>query len=145
MLHYTECGLDNIWLMNGYEEVDTPYGKATIVDNERGLHEAIVESLYKKSSDLTGHEFLFLRKEMDMSQMAIAEVFGVQDTTIRNFERKEKLGSAYSHLMKAVCQEYFSGQTRINVIIEAAKAKHDLGEKEELHFTESAEGWKQAA
>ena len=29
MYHYRECGLRNVWLANGYDEHDTPYGPGT--------------------------------------------------------------------------------------------------------------------
>lgn len=144
MLHYTACGLDNVWLLNGYEVIETPYGEATTVENERALHDAIAKSLFSQPGILTGKEFLFLRKEMDMSQQAIAEVFGVSDQTVRNLERKEKLDAAYSHLMKAVSQEYFTGSSRILEIIEAAKDKHDRGDIR-ISFEEDDNGWHQAA
>ncbi|RUM91038.1 MAG: transcriptional regulator [Thiomicrospira sp.] len=144
MLQYTECGLDNIWLLNGYEVIETPYGEATMIENERALHDAIAESLFCQSGVLTGKEFLFLRKEMDMSQKAIADVFGVTDGTVRNLERKEKLDAAYSHLMKALSQEYFTGSSRILEIIEAAKDKHDRKDSR-ISFEEDENGWHQKA
>lgn len=142
MLHYTECGLDNVWLLNGYEVIDTPYGKATTVENERALHDAIAKSLFTQPGILTGKEFLFLRKEMDMSQQAVAEVFGVSEQTVRGLERKEKLDAIYSHLMKAVSQEYFTGSSRIMEIIEAAKDKHDRKDIQ-INFEEDGTGWQQ--
>ena len=30
LYHFTECGLDNVWLVNGYNEIDTAYGKAKV-------------------------------------------------------------------------------------------------------------------
>lgn len=142
MLHYTACGLDNIWLLNGYEVIETPYGEATMVENERALHDAIAKSLFSQPGLLAGKEFLFLRKEMDMSQQAIADVFGVSEQTIRNLERKEKLDAIYSHLMKALSQEYFTGSSRILKIIEDAKDKHDRNSTT-INFEEDDTGWHQ--
>ena len=38
MIHYTSCGLQNIWLKNGYEVIETAYGKATSIHDVEGLH-----------------------------------------------------------------------------------------------------------
>jgi DNA-binding transcriptional regulator YiaG len=143
MLHYTECGLDNIWLQDGFERVETPYGTATTIDNIKGLHDAISKSLFTKKSNLTGKEFLFLRKELDLSQVEIARLFGVSEGTARNLERKEKLDSVYSHLMKAICQEYYAGQTRIFEIIESTKDDSQTDNEIELKFCEDRKGWHQ--
>jgi putative transcriptional regulator len=39
--HYTECGLDNIYLLNGFDPVETPRGKGVTIRNIDGLHRAI--------------------------------------------------------------------------------------------------------
>jgi len=41
MYHYVEDGLLNIYLENGYELVDTQYGKGLTIDNFGGLHIAL--------------------------------------------------------------------------------------------------------
>jgi hypothetical protein len=33
LYHYQECGLDNVYLANGYREVETPYGPAVSVED----------------------------------------------------------------------------------------------------------------
>jgi len=37
--HYRECGLDNVWLLNGYELHDTPYGKGVSFVDVEGLRD----------------------------------------------------------------------------------------------------------
>ena len=39
--HYSECGLDNIYLYNGFEFVETPRGRAVNIRDIEGLHRAI--------------------------------------------------------------------------------------------------------
>lgn len=85
--HYTECGLDYVYLLNGFTAIE--YGDEIIyaVNNAEGLHRSIGESILQKTSLLTGDEIRFLRKEMDMSQKDIAHVFGNSDQTIANWEK----------------------------------------------------------
>lgn len=60
-LHYTQCGLPDVWLLNGFCRRETPYGDAVSVENINGLHRAIALYLVKKKAELTGSELRFLR------------------------------------------------------------------------------------
>ena len=68
MYHYTMCGLDNVWLENGYTEKKTAYGNAVSIDAVEDLHRVIALSLCDKPHRLTGKEFRFLRPTMNTSQ-----------------------------------------------------------------------------
>jgi putative transcriptional regulator len=76
MYHYTECGLRNIWLANGYHVHKTPYGKGMSIEHVESLQRAIAQSLVRKAARLTGAEFRFLRKEQDLSQKSLAGLIG---------------------------------------------------------------------
>ena len=39
--HYTECGLDYVYLVNGYTWHQTPYGRGVSIEDADGLHDAI--------------------------------------------------------------------------------------------------------
>lgn len=41
MYHYTESGLLNVWLVNGYQEHETPYGRGLSIEEADELHRAI--------------------------------------------------------------------------------------------------------
>lgn len=74
--HYTKSGLNNVYLLNGFEFVNTPYGKAKSVEDVEGLHKLIGSHLCKKPH-LTGAEFRFLIKEMGLSQSGLGKTFEV--------------------------------------------------------------------
>ena len=42
MYHYTDCFLDNIWLINGYRLMDTSEGKFAEINDIDGLHEVMM-------------------------------------------------------------------------------------------------------
>lgn len=42
MYHYTDCYLDNIWLVNGYKVRNTPEGKIADIKDIDGLHTAMM-------------------------------------------------------------------------------------------------------
>ena len=68
MYHYRECGLRNVWLVNGYDEHDTPYGLGVAIHDLEGVHHAVAHGLVSKGGKLTGAELRFLRQEMGISQ-----------------------------------------------------------------------------
>lgn len=85
---YTECGLENIYLKNGYKIIDDPdYGEITTVINTKGLHKAIGKELALGSSNLSGAEIRFLRTELNLSQKRLANLMGLDAQTIARWEK----------------------------------------------------------
>lgn len=86
MYHYTECGLRNVWLENGYIAKKTPYGDAISILDVDGLHKVIGLHLVNEKSRLSGAEVRFLRKEMNVTQKFLAETLGVSESSVRAWE-----------------------------------------------------------
>jgi DNA-binding transcriptional regulator YiaG len=84
--HYTECGLDYVYLACGFEIRKTTFGDQLTIVNQKGLHRAIGKFLVTRKKELTGKEIRFLRHEMDMSQPTLARLLGVTEQTIHNWE-----------------------------------------------------------
>ena len=75
--HYRECGLDNVYLVNGFT-VDEEDGEEYVsIDDIHGLHRLIAKQIVDKTTAMTGAEYRFLRIEMNLSQKTIGELFGV--------------------------------------------------------------------
>ncbi|MDN5872304.1 MAG: transcriptional regulator [Nitrococcus sp.] len=120
MYHYEECGLPNVWLVNGYTEHETPYGKAVNIENTNGLHQCIAQEIIKSRPRLTGYEFRFLRHELDMSQKQLASVFfGKSDQTVANWEKGDHDVPKYADLIIRTlyngCSLGKSGELSINL------------------------------
>ena len=86
---YVECGLDDVYLLNGYAERDTPYGKGVSVDNVDGLHDAIARQICCCKPLMNGKEFRFLRKHLDMTQSEISVLLGCDPQTVARWEKGE--------------------------------------------------------
>ena len=84
--HYVECGLPNVWLSNGFEIVKTPYGTGVSIRDQEGLHRCIARALCDKPKKLTGAEFRYLRRELDLSQKLMGQLFGITAKQVRNIE-----------------------------------------------------------
>lgn len=88
MYHYTSCGLDNVFLRNGFTRKETPYGAAVSIEDIEGLHLAIASDLLRQKTPLTGAQFRFLRKEQDLTQAEIGAILGVTEQTIACWEKQ---------------------------------------------------------
>ena len=84
--HYRECGLPNVWLLNGFKLKDTPYGRGVSIHDLAGLHSCIGKEVCEKSKSLTGMEFRFLRLETDHSEDKLGGLLGLTGQQIRNIE-----------------------------------------------------------
>ena len=87
MYHYTESGLDNIYLANGFV-IDGPPGRQMVVIKDiDGLHRAIGRMLIDCKKNLTGREVRFLRQEMLMSQATLAKLLDVSEQAVHRWEK----------------------------------------------------------
>lgn len=89
MYHYKSCGLENIYLSNGYSVKDTPYGSAVSIEDIDGLHFAISRDILLQRAPLTGRQFRFLRKEQDLTQAEMASILGVTEQTVAAWEKQK--------------------------------------------------------
>lgn len=85
--HYTESGLDNVWLLNGFHYSEGPDGLHVAIEDIDGLHRAIGENLITRVKRLSGKEVRFLRQEMSLSQGTLARLFGVSERAVARWER----------------------------------------------------------
>ena len=92
MLHYTDGGLKNVWLQNGFEIRKTPHGKGVAIHDIDGLTQAICSALTSKSGPLTGLEFRYIRNGgMLLSQTSLATLMGVDAQTVARWEKHGRL------------------------------------------------------
>src|SRR5215469_208427 len=129
MYNYRGTGLDNIWLLNGYEEHETPLGKSISIEDLDNLHKAIAGALVDSKPELTGKEFRFLRTELEMSQTTLAEYIGVQAQTVANWEKENVPVQKYGdHIIRHLYKRYFGGDPDIVALV------NRLNDLEKDHF-----------
>ncbi len=87
MYQYTTCGLDNVWLKNGFEIHKCGDGEGISIHNLDGLHKAISLEIIQSPQPLTGREFRFLRIELDLSQKAVGDLMEKTDQSIAKWEK----------------------------------------------------------
>ena len=96
MYHYLECGLDNVYLVNGFPWLDS-------IDE---LHVSIGKLLVQKAGSLDGAEIVFLRRELGLSQVKLGDRLGVSMETIRRWERgRSRVKPVHDILLRALYLE----------------------------------------
>lgn len=101
--HYRGCGLDGIYLMNGYE-VETHDGEqyVSITDLE-GLHQEIGRHLVMFRKALTPKEIRFLRNTMGLTQAELAKRLGNNSQSVARWEKGEcEIPGASERLLRAL-------------------------------------------
>jgi len=105
--HLKAIGLPNVYLLNGVSiEHDADYGTLITIEDIPGLHRAVGLHIVTKSDELTGSEFRFLRKEMNLTQEALAQRLRVNVQTVANYEKGRTSMGAAETAMRALYTLY---------------------------------------
>jgi DNA-binding transcriptional regulator YiaG len=143
--HYTQCGLDDVYLLNGFIRRETPYGSGVAVEKADELHEAIGRSLCLDKARLNGKEFRFLRKLMDLTQAELSQLFGCDVQAVARWEKgRAALHGAADRLIRVL---YLASRDMDVSASDLLKSVAELDESEDDRqvFEETADGWKSAA
>ena len=129
--HYRSSGLDNVWLCNGFNTRTLNGQDCVSISDIQGLHRALGQLLVEKTANLTGKEFRFLRKELDLSQKAIGHLFDVTDQTIANWEKNDNVLRSADVLIRNLYAESIGENPLVNNMLNAL-ATIDRNYHEEL-------------
>lgn len=146
MYHYKECGLDNVYLANGYRIHKTNYGEGVSIQNTEGLHKAIGRWLVKTPKPLTGAVLRFLRLEMETTQRDLAGILGTTEQSLRLWEkhRKKAIPGTADHLLRGIYQDYIGGDGRLRRMLENLTQLDQL-QHAEACFQQRNNAWKPQA
>ena len=139
MYHYTESGMNNVWLTNGYRTRKTPDGDAVAIVDLVELHSVIGLALCERAY-MTGAQFRFLRKELDLSQVRVSSLMGASEESVSLWERKGRIPKHAMRFMQAMYLEAIHGSVKFKNLLEEL-ADMDRDEQEQLFFSESDRGW----
>ena len=142
MYHYTAGGLRNVWLVNGYEIKQTPYGEGVIFHNLDGLTRSICIALTRKSSPLTGVEFRYIRSAgMLLSQPALGGLMGIDGQSVARWEKTSKLPRWADKLIRLLYTAQAQGEEPIAKAVERIKTVERLV-KQKIVVKETRGQWR---
>ena len=108
-----------------------------------GLHQVIGRSIASKGY-MTGKEFRFLRKELDLSQNRFANWIGMSVDMVSKWERLGRVPKSACRVIQAIYQEKIDGNVKITELIERL-ANLDRENENRVVFEDTNEGWREAA
>jgi DNA-binding transcriptional regulator YiaG len=141
MYHYTDGGLRNVWLANGYEIKKTPFGEGVAFHNLDGLTTSICIALTKKAGVLTGSEFRYIRSAgMLLSQPALGKLLGIDGQSVARWEKTGKVPKWADKLVRLVFLAQAQGNEPISSAVERVKTVERLV-KQRIVVKESRGQW----
>ncbi len=152
LYHYTECGLDNIYLVNGFKITKTSDGDEELfIHDIHGLHKAISNILIFKKGLLEGNEIKFIRTMLDLSQNKLAVLIGCRYQQILLWEKnKNKISKPADRLLRIYFYTYLykkidNGELfdRINEIADLDAI--ETGYDNKIEFKEIKDTWRMVA
>ena len=142
MYHYTDGGLRNVWLANGYEIKQTPYGEGVSFHNLDGLTTSICIALTKKAGVLTGIEFRYIRSAgMLLSQPALGKLMGIDGQSVARWEKTGKVPKWADKLVRLLYLAQAQGNEPISAAVDRVKTVERLIKKK-IVVKESRGQWK---
>ncbi|WP_018148928.1 helix-turn-helix domain-containing protein [Henriciella marina] len=87
--HYVQCGLDNVFLYDGYELECIDEEEYVRVRNVEELWKGIGISVATEARELQPKEIRFLRNHMELTQDDLAKKLGVEPQTLARWEKSQ--------------------------------------------------------
>lgn len=111
---YSECGLDNVVIVNASKHKCTKCGEEYLdLPNPEDLHRVISEEIIKNHKKLDFKEFRFLRKHLGFSSTYFAKIVKISRETMSRYENgKSKIPTQMDLLIRALvmsklpCRDY---------------------------------------
>lgn len=138
MYHYTDGGLRNVWLANGYKIQKSSYGEAVAVVDLEGLTKAICMAMTKKPSKLTGVEFRYLRNGLMLSQPNLGQMLGVSGQAVALWEKTGKVPKMADAMIRLIYTAHTHGHEQVKNIVMALNE----GERFTVTLRETSKGWR---
>ena len=141
MYHYTDGGLRNVWLANGYTVRQTPYGEGVVIHDVDGLTQAICLALTEKAGVLTGAEFRYIRSAMLLSQPALGKGIGIDGQSVARWEKTGRVPKWADKLLRLVYVAHANGNEPVRRSIDRVRTVERLV-KQRIVVQKSRQGWK---
>lgn len=102
---YRECGLEGIYLHNGYDIVEHEGQNYVSITDTIGLNRIIGEFLVSNRKVLSADEIRFLRKTLDFTQSELGRWMGKDSQTVARWEKGEtQIPVVADRLLRAIFQ-----------------------------------------
>ncbi|NTU76223.1 MAG: transcriptional regulator [Alphaproteobacteria bacterium] len=143
--HYKGCGLDNVYLLSGYDPVKDEDGEAVIIHDMDGLHKEIARFLVTEEKTLSGKEIRYLRIFMDLSQSGLGKLLGCDSQSVARYEKEQSLiPSPNDRLLRIIVLGHLYGEVDVQSVVKQIEEMEDRSSKK-FRFDSTRSGWKASA
>ena len=146
--HYTMCGLDDIYLLSGFEIHETAYGRGVSIERADELHKAIGRYLILHRKVLGPKDIRFLRKNLNMTQDELSKYLGVTGQTVARYEKGQtEIPGPADKLIRVLYAVYLlPAEARAKIAEEILKTQSGLDDIDEtedapIYFGATERGW----
>ena len=142
---YRECGLEGIFLYNGYEAIVHDGEHFVSVMDTEGLHRSIGEFLVVNRKELAPSEIRFLRKTMDLTQSELGRWMGKDSQTVARWEKGQTpIPTVADRLLRGIFLLQTMGPEERENFLEVLKDIEDMDDltprRVEMYLDQ--EGWR---
>lgn len=142
--HYTACGLDNVYLFNGYELWQTEDGEGVSIRDLDSLHHAIGLSLAEHKKLLSPKELRWFRKQLDLTQSELARLLGYSSQMVARWEKGEcEINGAAERILRMLYIEQVSEEVTVRDVLQTLDTLDDVDETI-ARFEVTDQGWRTA-
>lgn len=144
-LHFTACGLDNVFLGSGYDVVDTPEGRGVRIRDLDALHCAIGEYLATHKKTLLGKELRYLRQHMGLTQAELGNLIGLGSQQVARWEKNQcNISGAAESLLRILFMEHLRKRVSVRgLLVELDEC--DIIAADRTTFVATDKGWQPLA
>ena len=89
LYHYRECGLDYVWLLDGFRLEKTDENEFLFIEDQEDLHRALALSIIERGDGMTGRELWFLRHELNLSHAQLARFIRADVQVVARWEKEK--------------------------------------------------------
>ena len=147
MHHFTACGLDYVWLKNGFDYRDSARGRSIRINDLDGLHAAIARWIVQSPARIRGQEVKFLRSMLKLSQEGLGKALGQSRASVARWEGEpnKAIPRASDHWLRVVYAKKAQGDREmcklVDLLVELDEMKHGRNAIREARFEDEAVGW----
>lgn len=142
--HYRECGLEDVYLLNGFEFKSSKYGELVMIHDIDGLHREIGLYLVREKADLTGAEVRFIRHELDISQRMLGNLLHKSGQSVARWEKDQsKIDGSSDRLLRVLFENHAQPAGEQNGIRQMLEhlAELDSYASGPVQFEDTESGW----
>jgi len=140
--HYTECGLDDIYLVSGYDADLTDDGEFVRVKNGDGLLTAIGLYLVTEKKQFSGRELRYLRRAMEYTQAVLGTLLRVTDQTVARWEKEEvEMAGPADFLVRLLYLEHLGLDRKVRDLTAELRERDESSSSMQV-FKATGTGWK---